>query len=112
MAQTQLLYSTKANLCCGSLPANVILCVDPTKAADSRNGSASPEDGQSAFIEASITAKAKIKSSCDGSCSFKYTLSYDTTSLAEGVDELVSSDITGIFCRDCHVQYLEWFSQQ
>lgn len=109
MAQAQLCYITKANICCGDLPADVVLCVDPVKAAESNNGSQLPAEGQEGFVEAQITAKVKTKNSCDGSCSWKYTISYDDVQLVEDA-ELFAVDVLGIFCKDCHIKWIEWLT--
>lgn len=90
MATDTVTWTTEKVLPKLTLPATLILEVDPTKVVDLLIGASGA--GQKGFVTASLTARAKTKTAA-GVVSNTYTLSVDDTQLVGG-GPIVSADIS------------------
>lgn len=101
VANLTTIYFSRDKLACSAcLPADVVLCVDPSKVAPHQCSDNTDQPFEFSFVEATLTAVVK-----DG-CYFRYTFEYNET-LVEGGDPLSNSDISGVFCKGCLVSYME-----
>lgn len=88
-------YLTCDKLCCGTLPADVILCLPTGLTA-------------SGLSTINATLVAERVSCSNHSCiqKFVYIITVDEDQLAEGVT-LSGAEITGIVCRSCLTDYID-----
>lgn len=76
-------------------PAEVTLCVDAALTASGKSS-----------LDATIALVAPTQGNC-GPYSCQYTFSYDDTELADPDTLLLSSQIDGVFCKDCLTSWVE-----
>lgn len=108
MATLYVEYCTRTKLSCtNAANQDVILCLEDAALvapADCPAPSNGTYDG--AFMPATICQWYST-----GDCGtgwYVYTFSYDDALLADGSVPLQKADITGVFCKDCLVSYLEY----
>lgn len=98
-------FCTSDDLDCGDLPANVILCVDPSVVATD-----GLKDDTYGFINAQVTDKACKQKNCSKSCNTKkywrYTFVYQSDAVQDGV-VLTSTHVNGVFCDGCLLHYIQ-----
>lgn len=109
MANKFVQYCTNTKLSCALISnAQVILCLEdaallaPTDCPDS-----SVETYTNSFLAATICQAYTTTEGC-GPSRWYYTFSYDETLLADINVPITADDITGVFCKDCLVNYLEY----
>lgn len=107
MADLQVTYTGSGKACCGSLPSEVILLVDPTKLAPVDCVDAD-ETYDTTYIEASlISQKAWNPSWGCGENLFQMEFTYDDSVLLDTEDPLVTADILGVLCKDVFTEWVE-----
>lgn len=95
MATVSIDYRSCSRLCCGNLPAEIIICI-PSDLTASGLG----------FIDATLSSESQIPNSC-GNSSWQYTIQYDSTLVGDGV-VLSGTEITGVICADsCFVEWVQ-----
>lgn len=106
MADVTVYYQTYQDLCCGTLPTDIIVClptdlVAPT-ACPMQEGY--DETYERSYVEGTLTGKSF---SCNG-CStlFSYTITIDEAYIAEG-ETVSGSDILGVFCTSCYTGWVQ-----
>lgn len=92
MADQTFTYSTFNKICCGALPADIIICVPANLTASGYS-----------TLEASLTEERCFKSGC--SVQYNYTISVDEDLLAPEVT-LTGANVQGILCDDCLIQFI------
>lgn len=104
-------YITCKRLCCGVLPADVIVCVPSSIVAPhlcpigEDGGEAAEQVTDFTYIEAQISKECKVGNAC-GRETWKYWITFDDAQLIEGAI-LTGPYITGIFCKDCWTDWVE-----
>jgi len=92
-------YTTCYKICCGnSYPANVIICIPSTLVE------ASP--GPISYIRGTIGCSCGSSYNVCGQQFYRYIITYDDEQLVEDA-VLVGSNITGVICDDCLIQYID-----
>lgn len=86
-------YSSFNKICCGTLPAEIIICVPPELTESGLN-----------TIDAVLFAERCVGSGCRNT--YIYTIQIDDALLAPNVT-LSGAEITGIICRDCLTDYID-----
>lgn len=76
-------------------PAEIVLCVPAELTVSGKRS-----------VDGTIALVAPTQGSC-GNYSCEYTFSYDDEQLTDPGTPLISSDINGVFCRDCLTSWIE-----
>lgn len=122
MATNSVEYLSCTRICCGDLPAPIVLCLPAEIVAPhlcpstygysgtSGGGSDSGGGGGSqpfdyTYIEAEISSETEVKGVCN-TVSWRYIFTYDTSQLIEGA-VLVGTSITGVICKGCFTEWVE-----
>jgi len=105
VATQTLEYASSEKICCGFLPADIIICVPSSIVAfPACTESVEDQTFQRSYVEASLTAERCLNVGCN--IRYIYTLTVDDTQLITD-HTLLTSEIQGLFCKDCLVQYVE-----
>ena len=94
-------------------PADVILCVDPTKVAASicpgQEEAVDPilQDFTYHYIQAQLISYTRVKNGCGGGF-YQYVFYYDDAQLVDAA-VLLAGDITGAVCKGCLTTWVEDF---
>lgn len=104
MSTSTIEYVSCNQLNCGSLPADVILCVPAEIVAPHLCSDSSSETTEFSYIDASLVQTFTGSKGCNQF--WQYNISFDNTQLVEGA-VLNPVDITGVICRNCLTQYLD-----
>lgn len=90
--------------CAGQIPAEVILCVPASKLAP-RACSTGEVNQTYGFRTLSATLTDVTREGC-ATPLYKYTFCYEDDLILDG-QTLYGSDISGVFCKDCFVKWIE-----
>lgn len=105
MATQTLDYATYNDICCGTLPASIIICVPfDIVAAPSCTDSEEDQTYERSYIEGSLVSRTCQKIGCQ--TRFIYTISIDDSQLIED-HTLVGSEIISVFCETCATQWVK-----
>lgn len=91
-------FTTQEALCC-DIGSEVIACVDSALVV-----------GGQPFITATIQVADTMMGSCRSS--YVYGFTYDESQLVTPADGLTECDVTGVFCKGCLTDWVEWLVGQ
>lgn len=89
-------YKSYANLSCKCEETGVIICVSTSLTCNS-----------APFIEGTLVSTTSSLNVCNCRL-YSYYISYDSAQLLDPTIPLTSCDITGVVCRGCLTQYIDW----
>ncbi len=109
MATKYIQYCSRTRLSCSLVTdAPVVLCIeDSAILAPTACPLPATEDYVGTFVAATICQAYTNVEGC-GQAAWYYTFAYSDAVLADVNTPLVSGDITGVFCRDCLTDYLDY----
>lgn len=105
MATQTIDYVSYSRICCGTLPAEVIICVpSPIVEPVLCPNTETPESISRSYIEGTITEERCFKHECK--VTYTYTLEIDDSQLVED-HMFLASEVLGLFCKDCRASWVE-----